>query len=330
MRSIRALHRHAITRGNRGLLLLLLMAAGFGIIAALLASPAQPAGPTHSANSGSQHDWSVGLGVVGVIAVFGFMMYEAFRRFHEGRLGLPMRMAVPGLIFILVGMIFLIAFHYVQTSVLPGGSTLHTVPVTVGSNRNQAPQRGNLAPNGGGGGPAPGTSVVSCIDLGWLALVVGAMAAAYLLYSTLGRDEKSVHVKIREETERVRNELEDPLRKLTEDPNADPREVMRALYQRLLLALRPRLGALAESTAREVERTIVGAFGVHEVNAHELNRLFEDARYSRHPVGRKDAAVARKALESAISNLDSLSSEWDRPPVAAELQVRRPMMPSGM
>jgi hypothetical protein len=156
------------------------------------------------------------------------------------------------------------------------------------------------------------------------------MAAAYLLYSTLGRDEKSVHVKIREETERVRNELEDPLRKLTEDPNADPREVMRALYQRLLLALRPRLGALAESTAREVERTIVGAFGVHEVNAHELNRLFEDARYSRHPVGRKDAAVARKALESAISNLDSLSSEWDRPPVAAELQVRRPMMPSGM
>ena len=80
----------------------------------------------------------------------------------------------------------------------------------------------------------------------------------------------------------MHRELEGSLRRLEQDPEADPREVIRALYHRLLLALRPRLGTLATYTVREVDAVIVSAFGVRAENAHELSALFEEARYSQH------------------------------------------------
>jgi hypothetical protein len=309
------------------------MAVGFGVLAALLAGPTPAAAPPAPPNQVPVYNWLPIVGVLGVLLIFGYIAVEVYQRIRSGRLGYPMRVAITGFVAIALAAAFVISFHFIQNTLVPGGNgTLHpgsnNSSSGSGVSTNVSGGNGNLTL--GGGGVIPGSGFLTWADLGWVALAVGVLVAVVVMYTSLRRDEPRTPASPSSDAVALRKELEDSLRKLTEDPEADPREVIRALYHRLLLALRPRFGPLSEYTAREVERVIVAAFGVREEHAHQLTRLFEEARYSQHPVGRGDAAVARRALSEVLVDIDSWSTERERRSIAAAMRAASPRPPPGV
>jgi hypothetical protein len=86
-----------------------------------------------------------------------------------------------------------------------------------------------------------------------------------------------------------------------------PREELRghifALYAALLEALGPALGELSARTPREVEWLSVRYLGVSPETARWLTGLFEEARYSSHPIRPESIGAAREALLRLLQEL---------------------------
>jgi hypothetical protein len=86
-----------------------------------------------------------------------------------------------------------------------------------------------------------------------------------------------------------------------------PREELRghifALYAALLEALGPALGELSARTPREVEWLSVRYLGVSPETARWLTGLFEEARYSTHPIRPEAIGSARAALVRLLQEL---------------------------
>jgi hypothetical protein len=86
-----------------------------------------------------------------------------------------------------------------------------------------------------------------------------------------------------------------------------PREELRghifALYAALLDALGPALGELSARTPREVEWLSVRYLGVSPETARWLTGLFEEARYSSHPIRPESIGAARDALLRLLQEL---------------------------
>jgi len=102
----------------------------------------------------------------------------------------------------------------------------------------------------------------------------------------------------------LRSEFESAARALGEG-STDPRQVLIALYARLLTRLEPAVGDLATSTAEEIRTHYLIRLGVDPRTAEEITRLFELARYSSHPIGPTEVARARVVLTTAITELNS-------------------------
>jgi len=84
----------------------------------------------------------------------------------------------------------------------------------------------------------------------------------------------------------------------------DPREVILALYATLLARLRPLGMKLDASTPEEIRATHLERLGVRPGPARTLTRLFEEARYSVHPMGAAAGVQAREAVQNALEDLD--------------------------
>jgi hypothetical protein len=325
MAARRAARRPAL----RGLLFLLVMAIGFGLLAAFLASPLPnaPAPSKSSSNSfqSSSYVPSDYLAIAILAVFFGFIAFQVFGRFQGGRVPIPTQFVALALAAFLVGGAFLLVVHFVETTATGGGQNATNSSGAGGSSTSSAP-----TPNGTSNGtllpiyPIPGEPRVSWFDLGLIVLVLGVVIAVVIVARLeptegdgSGGDDGSAA--------RLRKELEGSLRRLEQDPEADPREVIRALYHRLLLALRPRLGTLEMYTVREVEAVIVTAYGVRAENAHELSALFEEARYSHHPLGRLEAERAKRALQGVLLDVEAWSTLRERQ--RAELSARAEASP---
>ena len=87
--------------------------------------------------------------------------------------------------------------------------------------------------------------------------------------------------------------------------DAEVRQRIIQLYGALLIALSPGLGDLEGRTPREVEWLAVRYLGVKPPTAHELTWLFEEARYSSHPLAREGVVRAEKALASLMTDLQN-------------------------
>jgi hypothetical protein len=99
--------------------------------------------------------------------------------------------------------------------------------------------------------------------------------------------------------------VEDAFRILKAQPNADPRTRIINCYQRMGIAAY-RVGARVtlDQTARELEVAIRAMLGVKGPSIRELTDLFEEARYSLHPITEKDAEEAQRYLLSIASELN--------------------------
>jgi hypothetical protein len=101
----------------------------------------------------------------------------------------------------------------------------------------------------------------------------------------------------------ARRTLEDALAALERGASEDPRRLLIAVYGRLLARVGPRVGEIAPMTAREIEAGVVARLNVSSVTAHDLTALFEEARYSSHPIGPTELTRARDLLARAIEEL---------------------------
>ena len=88
------------------------------------------------------------------------------------------------------------------------------------------------------------------------------------------------------------------------DLGGDPRLVILALYEEMLRHLRPMVGSLETATPEEIRAVYLERFGVRREAARTLTRLFEEARYSLHPMGSEERDRARDAVRATIDDLD--------------------------
>jgi hypothetical protein len=98
--------------------------------------------------------------------------------------------------------------------------------------------------------------------------------------------------------------VEDAFRILTAQPEADPRARIINCYQRMVQAAQ-RLGAsvTSDQTARELEAAIRAMLGIKGSSMAELTDLFEEARYSLHPITETDAEQAQQCLLSIAEEM---------------------------
>jgi len=74
-----------------------------------------------------------------------------------------------------------------------------------------------------------------------------------------------------------------------------PRDTIVRLYGRILQRVAPSVEELATSTAEEIRRTQFAALHVSATRSEVITRLFEEARYSTHPI---DPPVADRFVET--------------------------------
>ena len=86
---------------------------------------------------------------------------------------------------------------------------------------------------------------------------------------------------------------------------ADPRSTILRLYGQLLAELESAVGNVACATAEEIRLGPLQRLGVEPPLAIVLTRLFETARYSRHPLGLEDAARFGDAFQAVERGLAS-------------------------
>ncbi len=99
--------------------------------------------------------------------------------------------------------------------------------------------------------------------------------------------------------------VEDAFRILTSLPDIDPRSRIINCYQRMIQSAQ-RLGASVSSdqTARELEVAIRNMLSIHGSAMGELTDLFEEARYSLHPITETDAEKAQQCLKSIARDMN--------------------------
>ncbi len=87
------------------------------------------------------------------------------------------------------------------------------------------------------------------------------------------------------------------------DLGADPRLVVLALYSEMLMHLQPMVGSVETSTPEEIRTVHLVRLGVRPEAARTLTRLFEEARYSTHPMGPKESLRAQEAVRATLDDL---------------------------
>jgi hypothetical protein len=282
------------------LLVLVLVALAVGAAASLVAGAAS-APPFRPTTFG---ELFLGSGVVEVGAVALVVLLFALLILMAGR-GPPLfgRVAVVGLTTILVMIVVFILLQSfgaggLGTGSAPGNSTGSTGP-------------GNTTVPGGNLTPLPGTPQPTFFNLHlppgiWFALLaVGAGVAVVVIgasaWARRGRGAALVAAPA-EAAARVREALGSAVAEL--DAGDDPRAVVIRLYASVLARVQPMVGDLAGATPEEIRAHHLERLGIRPAAATALTRLFEEARYSTHPMGPASADRARVAIRDAVADLD--------------------------
>ena len=87
------------------------------------------------------------------------------------------------------------------------------------------------------------------------------------------------------------------------ESGADARTVIVRLYGELLARLRPLVGSVDPQTPEEIRTLHLERLGIRHEAAVRLTRLFEEARYSSHPLGEATLLEARQAIDAALVDL---------------------------
>lgn len=215
------------------------------------------------------------------------------------------RPAVVALVAILLGVVFVLV-----TRLLTGGGSFSTSPANSTGGTGSSSGSGS-GPGGNVTGPGghlvlfpslPGW--VPFLLLGIVALIVVVVAVPRTLeYLAEGRERgtgrrsaaAAAAPGLRAALTRASTEL---------DLGGDPRTVILDLYAEILERLTPMVGEIGTSTPEEIRVGHLVRLGVRPGAAVTLTRLFEEARYSTHPMGPKESTRAQEAVRETLEDLD--------------------------
>jgi uncharacterized protein DUF4129 len=276
----------------------LLLAVLVGVAAALLSRPVGPVGP--SAPSVGGLTWSQ-LGQLLAILFFVVVGLWLFFNLRDAgiRLPIPGRVVATVVVMLLLGVLFVEATGLVHFAPIPGS----------GNSTGNSNSTGGTTNNGSGNvtfGPFHTPSITLPVWVGVAALLAVAIVASVLLVPQLVARFDSRR-REREEAEgttrQAQQAMQETLQQLITADGADVRASILALYARLLHLVGPRLGTVESRTPGEIRRESVDSLGVRPPVAQELTEIFEEARYSTHPMTAEAVTRARAALSEAISDL---------------------------
>jgi len=287
------------------LLAVLVAALATGAAASILVSAATAPPNPPPASLLILPQWLLSVLAMAVIVLFVGIL--VILRLNSGQSSLMTRITVSFLVVILLGVLFVIG---VRTLGL--GGPIHVTGSGESSGGNSSTTNVTAPPPGGqAGGPGgvitlfPGAPAwVPILILGAIVLVVALLALAPVRRYLAERRESGhgtrapapeVPPGMREALLRATSEL---------DLGQDPRIVILALYQAMLEHLQPMVEDLGTSTPEEIRAAHLVRLGVRPEAARTLTRLFEEARYSTHPLGPATSAEAQGALRATLADLD--------------------------
>ena len=291
------------TRVSWVLLVVLVAALATGAAASILVSastaPPPPAGPAPLVLLPA---WVIGAASLGVLLFVLSSM--VLWRLTSGSSPVMSKITVSILVAILVGIVFVLGARFlgvggpVGPNSMPAGTTNSSAGTNTTSGTNVSGSGGyiSLFPT------LPGW--VPIVVLGFVVLIVAVVLVpqgrAYLA------DRRVRGASRRAPTEPVPKGVREALSRASAelDLGGDPRLVILALYSELLERLRPMVSDLEASTPEEIRATHLIRFRVRPEAAATLTRLFEEARYSTHPMGPDAGARAREAVRTALDDLD--------------------------
>ena len=279
-------------------------AAGSLLIGAASSSGSAPPSSSELTISNTVLGYSI-LGFLGALTGLLVLM-GLFGRSRTGP-GLPRRSLVTVLVLLLVAILFVLAAR-----VFSGGGPLPTGAVPVGVN-STANSTGTVSPpslntsNGSSGVSSP--FLVPGVP-GWVpyVLVTGVLVVVAAVAvprvqriveerrraRQLSRDRHRAPTEVRRALEVAAGELEG---------GGDPRTVIVRLYGDLLARLWPMVGSLDPHTPEEIRALHLERLGIRREAAMRLTRLFEEARYSSHPLGEATLLEARHAIAAVLADL---------------------------
>jgi hypothetical protein len=249
---------------------------------------------------------STELAAVFVLACIVLIGLIVWVRSDSTRLALPGRSVATMLALVLVAIVFVALFH-----VLGGGPVVFhsTSPAGTSSNNStsanltqQPPVTSNVStplPVPSPNLPLPPWVLFAAVAA--VALAIGAVPALW----RRSRDGTGHPAGVGSKATRVaeaRGALASAA--LALDAGTEPRDVIIRLYATLLHRVAPIVGGVDDETPEEIRALHLERLGIRPSAATTLTRLFEEARYSSHPLGPEAVTRAVNAIREARRDLD--------------------------
>jgi hypothetical protein len=283
--------------------LVVLVAVLLGLVGAILLAPAP--GP-NTVTPIPSFSAPVVSSSTALLFVVGFVIFVLVTLFLPGIFSAsrPAPQLLIGLLAIgLVAAGFVVLFHVIHPSTLPGGNATVEPPQN-DSNGSCIPGKNCPPPVNvvGPGGSAPWFtgyllygSIVAIVLLA--VLLIPLAQSAFSARAVLPPEESGAA---------RRSDLERALHRLASSgPSDDPRRRIIRAYGELLEKVQPGLSDVDTSTPREIAANCATVLGVRLETALELTGLFEEARYSQgHPMAPDAVPRAEAALHRAIADVD--------------------------
>lgn len=218
------------------------------------------------------------------------------------------------LMVILAGILLLALLHLGTAG--PGSVTIGVGPTNGNNSTNQSTNNSSHGGGGGGGGGTPGAIAPINIEIpSWALWLVGVVVCGGVLLFGI----PAVASRLLDRTPRVglgggalpdKGELADVVGQAADalERGADPRETIVRLYLQLLLRLSLVAGTMASETPEEIRLNHLVPLGVPAPVAAAMTRIFEEARYSTHPIGPSSVAAAQEAMRATEAALRARES----------------------
>lgn len=292
------------SRSSLVLILVLAIALAVGAAASLLIGAATAHTPTGgTATLVIFPEWLLSYVLLGFgIAIIGFLIYL---RLSGGTVPVPGRPVITVLLVVLMAVIFIAAAHYLY----PGGlvSANSTPP---GGGNSTTSGSGNTSSNASGSGGQLGGVLWSPTFPAWLPLAVvgGVLLVVVAVGVPLVRSylaERPSRQARAAPTEDAGADLRRALTVADQElaAGSDPRSVILALYASVIDRLTRMVGSVEIETPEEIRAHHLVRLGIQPDAAKTLTRLFEEARYSSHPLDAAAVAAARQAVRQALADL---------------------------
>lgn len=289
------------SRGSWVLLVVLVVALALGAAASILvgASTAAPPPSSGTASLVFLPNWAVtAIAIAFILFVLGGLVAN---RLTPGPRSSLTRSAAVILAIVFLGILVVVAGHYIGGTAPTGGTA------TNGSSSSG----GGTSPPPTGSASGPGGVIVvpnipawvPFLVLGVIVLIVAVVAVPQTRQYLERRRE--ARVARRRSSDTVPAGLTGALSRASNDLDlgGDPRTVILSLYAAMLRELQPMVADLGVSTPEEIRTNHLLRLGVRPEAARTLTRLFEEARYSPHPMGAAESARAKVAVRETIEDL---------------------------